>query len=153
MDADQAVNGISSARAAVGQRLESFALMGWLFSGFAALGLFLAGLGIYGVIAGLVVRRTSEIGLRMALGAQIRDVLWLVLGKGLRLALLGTAVGLAGALGIARLLASVSPELGPKDPFTLIGVAGLLVGVAMFACWLPARRAARVDPLIALRAD
>jgi predicted permease len=153
LDADQAVNGISSARSAVGQQLGSFALMGGLFSGFAALGLMLAGLGIYGVIAGFVVRRTNEIGLRMALGAQLGDVLWLVLGKGLRLALLGMGVGLIGAFGIGRLLASVSPELGPKDPFTFVGVAVLLVGVAMFACWLPARRAALVDPMIALRSE
>jgi ABC-type antimicrobial peptide transport system permease subunit len=89
----------------------------------------------------------------MALGAQLGDVLWLVLGKGLRLALLGLCVGLVGAFGIGRLLASLTPELAPKDPLTFIGVAGLLVGVAMFACWLPARRAARVDPMIALRAE
>jgi predicted permease len=153
LDADQAANGISSARSAIGQRLGSFAIMGGLFSGFAALGLLLAALGIYGVIAGFVVRRTNEIGLRMALGAQLGDVLWLVLGKGLRLALLGVCVGLVGAFGIGRLLASLTPELAPKDPLTFIGVAGLLVGVAMFACWLPARRAARVDPMIALRAE
>jgi putative ABC transport system permease protein len=153
VDPDQAVNGIGPARAAVGRTLESFALVGRLFSGFAGLGLLLAGLGIYGVIAGSVVRRTNEIGLRMALGAQLRDVLWLVLGKGLQLALLGMAIGLMGAFGIGRVLVSVSPELRANDPFTLVGVSLLLVGVSLLACWLPARRAARVDPIIALRAE
>lgn len=153
LDPDQAVNGIGSARDAVGRTLESFLLIGRLFSGFAGLGLLLAGLGIYGLIAGFVVRRTNEFGLRMALGAQLRDILWLVLGKGLRLALLGIALGLIGAFGVGRVLASVSPALRAQDPFTFLAVSLLLVGVAMLACWLPARRAARVDPIVALRAE
>lgn len=89
----------------------------------------------------------------MALGAQLSDVLWLVVGKGLRLSLLGTMIGMIGAFGISRLLASVSRELASEDPFIFVLVAALLVAVALIACWLPARRAARVDPLVALRSE
>jgi putative ABC transport system permease protein len=153
LDPDQAVNGISSARAALGRTLGNFALVGHLLTGFAVVGLILAGLGIYGVITGFVVSRTNEIGVRMALGAQVGKVLWLVLGKGLRLALLGMAIGLIAALVIARLLASISPELETKDPITMVGVVALLLGVVILACWLPARRAARLDPINALRAE
>jgi ABC-type antimicrobial peptide transport system permease subunit len=113
----------------------------------------LAALGIYGVISGFVVRRTGEIGVRMALGAQLRNVLWLVIGKGLRLSLIGTAIGLIGAWGISRLLASVLPELPDSDPSVLGIVAVLLVAVTILACWLPARRAARIDPMVALRSE
>ncbi len=105
------------------------------------------------MISGFVVRRTGEIGVRMALGAQLRDVLWLVLGKGLRLSLAGTALGLIGAFGMTRLLAAALPELPPSNPMVVLAVATLLVATSLIACWLPARRAARVDPIVALRSE
>jgi putative ABC transport system permease protein len=89
----------------------------------------------------------------MALGAQVRQILQLVLGQSLRLSLLGAAFGLAGAYAVARLLTSIMPALPSADPSTAVGVTLLLIGVALVACWLPARRAARVDPITALRAE
>jgi predicted permease len=151
LDPDQPVGDPGPARADVGKTLDNWAVGGRLLSIFALLGLSLAGLGIYGVISGFVVRRTGEIGVRMALGAQLRDVLWLVVGKGLRLAVVGTAIGLLGAFGITRLLASVLPELPATDPLVILFVAALLLTVAIVACWVPARRAAKVDPMVALR--
>jgi ABC-type antimicrobial peptide transport system permease subunit len=124
-----------------------------MLGSFAILGLFLAALGIYGVVANSVAQRTNEIGVRVALGAQVRDVLWLVIGRGLRLTMVGLAVGSVGAFGLARVLASVSPELKSNDPFTFVFVAGLLVLVAVLACWIPARRATRIDPMEALRCE
>ena len=105
------------------------------------------------VISGFVVRRTGEIGVRMALGAQLRDVQWLVLSRGLRLSLIGTALGLFGAFGISRLLGAALPELPAPDPLVILCVAALLVAISGFACWMPARRAARVDPIVALRSE
>jgi ABC-type antimicrobial peptide transport system permease subunit len=113
----------------------------------------LSALGVYGLFSGFVVQRTREIGVRMALGAQTRQVLWLVLTKGLRLALLGALVGVAGALLVAPLLTSIASELPAHDPGAVIFLALLLVGVALFACWLPARRAAALDPMVAVRAE
>jgi ABC-type antimicrobial peptide transport system permease subunit len=124
-----------------------------LLSIFAVLGLSLAALGIYGVISRFVVGRTSEIGVRMALGAQIRDVSRMVMGKGLRLSLVGTAIGLIGAWGLRRLLMAVLPELPPGNPVLLVLVALWLVAITLFACWIPARRAAKVDPVVALRTE
>jgi putative ABC transport system permease protein len=115
------------------------------------LALILACMGIYGVMAYSVAQRTSEIGVRMALGAQTGDVLGLVLGEGLRLALLGATIGLAGSFFAARLLSGMLFGVAPSDPFTFASVAVVLVAVAMAACYIPARRATRVDPLVALR--
>jgi len=153
VDPDQPVGDPGPVRADVARSLDNWAVGGRLLSIFALLGLSLAALGIYGVISGFVVRRSGEIGVRMALGAQLRNVLWLVIGKGLRLALIGTAIGLIGAWGISRLLASVLPELPDSDPSVLGIVAVLLVAVTILACWLPARRAARIDPMEALRSE
>lgn len=153
VDPDQPVGDPGPVRADVGRSLDNFAVGGRLLSVFALLGLLLAGLGIYGVISGFVVQRTGEIGVRMALGAQLRDVLWLVVGKGLQLSVVGTAIGLIGAFGITRLLASVLPELPANDPLVILFVAVLLMAITLVACWLPARRAARVDPMVALRAE
>ncbi len=151
LDPDLPVGEAGTALAEVGRSFDNLAVGGKIFGGFALLGLLLAGLGIYGVIAGFVARRTHEIGVRMALGAQISSVLGLVVGKGLRLSILGLAIGLLGAFGVARLLASVAPDLPGADPANLIFPAATLLLVALLACWLPARRAARVDPLVALR--
>ena len=120
---------------------------------FALLGLFLAVLGLYGVITRLVAQRTPEIGLRIALGAQPGDVVALILRTGVRLTLFGTGIGLVGAFGLAYLLRKVLPEMPPQGPGAIIAVTLLLAGVALLASWLPARRAAKVDPLDALRAE
>jgi predicted permease len=153
VDPDQPVGQPGPARAEVGSTLEKWAVAGKLLSSFALLGLSLAALGVYGVISGFVARCTGEIGVRMALGAQIASVLWLVVGKGLSLSLIGTAIGLIGALGLARLLASVLPGLPPPDAWVLLAVAACLVVTTLIACWVPARRAAKVDPMVALRTE
>ncbi len=123
---------------------------------FALTALLLAGLGIYGVISYMVSERTHEIGIRIALGAERRSIVRMVLRQGLGLAIAGAAVGLIGALIVSQLMAGllygVRPtEVRPTDPMTFAGVTGLLLGVAVLACYLPARRALRVDPLVALR--
>jgi putative ABC transport system permease protein len=117
---------------------------------FAVTALFLAGLGIYGVISYMVSERTHEIGIRIALGADRKNILQMVLRQGLGLAITGAAVGLAGALIVSRLMAGLLYGVRPTDPLTFAGVALLLIGVALLACYIPARRALRVDPLVAL---
>jgi len=118
---------------------------------FALTALLLAGLGIYGVISYIVSERTHEIGIRLALGAQRRNILRMVLRQGLRLAIAGAAVGLGCALIVSHLMAGLLYGVRPTDPLTFAGVALLLIGVALLACYIPARRAIRVDPLVALR--
>jgi putative ABC transport system permease protein len=118
---------------------------------FASLALVLTMVGIYGVIAYFVSQRTREVGIRMALGAAPSDVFRLVLGQGVVMILIGLALGLAGSLLLTRYLASLLYGIHPADPPTMICVAVLLVFVALAACYLPARRAATVDPLVALR--
>jgi putative ABC transport system permease protein len=114
-------------------------------------GLLLAAIGVYGVASYSVVQRTGEIGIRMALGAQRRDVLWLVLSKGLGLSLIGALLGLGGAWAVARLLAAAVPALPTRDPITFLGVTLALMCAALLACYIPARRATRVNPMVALR--
>lgn len=118
---------------------------------FAGLALVLAAVGVYGVMNYLVSRRTNEIGLRMALGAQPRDIWQLIVGRGAKLAVAGVAIGIIGSLALARLLASLLFEVRASDPVTFAAVALLLMGVALLACYFPARRAMRADPMIALR--
>jgi len=124
-----------------------------LLGGFGVLALLLAALGIYGVLAYSVSRRTREIGVRLALGAQIGDVLALVLRQGIGLAGAGLVLGLAGAFGATRLLRGFLHEVQPLDPLTFVTVVTLLTLVVLLACWLPARRATRVDPMVALRSE
>jgi putative ABC transport system permease protein len=120
---------------------------------FAALAVALAGVGIYGMVAYRVNQRTREIGVYMALGAQHRDVLRLVMEDGVKLGLLGIVLGLAGAIALTRLMVSLLFEVKPTDPATLIGVALLLAAVAMLACYIPARRALSIHPMTALRRE
>jgi putative ABC transport system permease protein len=118
---------------------------------FALIALLLAGLGIYGVISYMVNERRHEIGIRLALGAQPRNILAIIFRQGLGMALAGSVIGLAGALVVSHLMAGVLYGVRPADPLTFAGVALLLIGVALFACYLPARRAMAVDPIVALR--
>jgi predicted permease len=137
---------------------ENLALAYWgprvaagMASTFGMLALVLATMGLYSVMTYAVSQRTREIGLRMALGAQVRDVLRLVISQGMRMALLGIGLGLAGAFVLTRVLVSLLLGIGATDAVTFIGVAVLLVAIALLACYIPARRAARVNPLVALR--
>jgi putative ABC transport system permease protein len=124
-----------------------------LLAGFAALAVILAAVGIYGVLSYTVGQRTREIGVRMALGARRGDVLRMVLGSGLRLTLLGVVVGAVGAAVAGRALGRLLYGITPTDPVTFGAVALLLTVIATIACYLPARRATRVDPMVALRAE
>jgi predicted lysophospholipase L1 biosynthesis ABC-type transport system permease subunit len=118
-----------------------------------ALALLLASMGLYGVMSFVVTQRTREIGVRIALGAQSGDVVRLFLKEGLRLTVIGLSVGLAGGVVISRLLAAVLVDLSPLDPLAFGGVSIVLTLVALLACWVPARRATRVEPLMALRCE
>ena len=118
---------------------------------FGVLALVLAIIGLYSVMTYAVSQRTREIGIRMALGAQVRDMLRLIVSQGMRMVMIGIVLGLAGAFALTRALGSLLLGVGTTDSVTFVGVAGLLIAVALMACYLPARRAARVDPLVALR--
>jgi ABC-type antimicrobial peptide transport system permease subunit len=118
---------------------------------FALLALLLASIGIYGVLSYMVGQRTREIGVRLALGAQRLDVLRMVLKDGARMTLVGVVVGVVGAMGLTRLMASMLFGVRPTDPLTFIAVTSLLCAIAMLACYVPARRAMKVDPMEALR--
>ena len=124
-----------------------------LLAVFASLALTLAGIGIYGIVAYSVTERTHEIGVRLALGAQRRDVVTMIVAQGMVLTLIGTAVGVVSALLLTRLMSSLLFGVSAADPVTFAAIPVLLAAVAFVACSVPARRATRVDPLVALRAE
>jgi putative ABC transport system permease protein len=153
IDRDQAIAGIRTVRQLLAQREANRWFTTLLLGLFAAVALVLAVIGIYGVIAYATAQRTQEIGIRLALGADQRSVLRLVLAGGLRIAAIGLALGLAGALALTRVLSGLLFGVGARDPVTFVGVPIVLLFVVLAACWVPARRAMRIDPLIALRAE
>jgi len=120
---------------------------------FSAIALLLSAAGIYGVTAYSVTQRTQELGIRLALGAQVSDVLKMILGQGMTVIAIGLVIGLAAAFGLMRLMRSLLFGVGENDPLTFVAITLVLAGVALLACFIPARRAAKVDPLIALRAE
>jgi putative ABC transport system permease protein len=151
VDKDQPITRVATMESLLAETAAArrFALI--LFQAFGLVALALAAVGIYGVLSGGVAERTREIGIRIALGAQLRDVSRLVIGQGLRLAMIGIAVGLAGAFAVTRMMSSLLFGVSATDPLTFALVASLLTGVALLASYIPARRAARVDPMVALR--
>jgi predicted permease len=153
LDADLPVAGVRTLAAVVDQTLALRQLMLWLFAFFALAALLLAGVGLYGVIAYAVSQRTREFGIRAALGASPGNLIGLVLRRGLLLAVGGLAIGGLAALSLTRLLGQLLYGISPDDPLTFAAVALLLLAVALVASWLPAQRAAKVDPLVALRAE
>jgi predicted permease len=153
LDPDQAIYRIDTVRHEAARSLRSIDAAGYALLGFAVIGLLLAALGLYGVISNAVVQRTNEIGVRLALGAQLRDILALILGQGLRLTAIGTALGLLGAFFITRLLRTISPEMGAPAPLLVASITALIVTLSLLAAYLPARRATRVSAMTALRTE
>lgn len=151
VDHDQPIYNVSTMDAMISSAVAPRRLNLVLLGAFALVALTLAAVGIYGVMANLVTQRTGEIGLRMALGAQPRDVLRLFVGKGLRLATMGVAVGLGASLALARLMETLLYGVSASDPITFAAITALLLSVALLACFVPARRASKVDPMVALR--
>jgi ABC-type antimicrobial peptide transport system permease subunit len=123
----------------------------WLVAVFGFLAMLLAAIGVYGVISRGVAQQTRELGVRIALGAQPADVLRLVLWNGLKIVAIGLSIGLAASLAATRVMSSLLYDVSATDPLTFAAVGALLIAVALAACWIPARRATRVDPLVALR--
>jgi putative ABC transport system permease protein len=153
VDRDQASTRIQTAEEALNNSLAEPRLYTVLLGVFAALALGLASVGIYGVMSYTVTERTREIGVRMALGAQAGNVLKLVIGQGMVLALIGVAIGSAGAVALTRLMSGLLFGVSATDPMTFVVIALLLSVVALLACYIPARRAAKVDPMVALRGE
>jgi putative ABC transport system permease protein len=153
LDKDLPIFNVKTMEDVVAASIGSRRLSMLLLSVFAGMALLLAAIGIYGVMAYTVTQRTQDIGIRMALGAQAGDVLRMVVGQGMMLALIGIGVGLAGAWGLTRLIANLLFGVHATDPITFAAISLLLAFVALLACYLPARRAARVNPIEALRAE
>jgi putative ABC transport system permease protein len=151
IDRDQPVATIQTMEEVVSNSISNQRFTLLLLGLFAAVALVLAAIGIYSVMAYTVTQRTGEIGLRMALGAQTRDVMKLVVGQGMTTALIGVAVGVGGAFALTRLMTSLLFSITATDPITFVAIPVILTGVALAACFVPARRAARVDPMVALR--
>jgi ABC-type antimicrobial peptide transport system permease subunit len=153
LDADLPVRRLESAQARITRANYQEGVLSSVLSSLAVLGLGLASLGVYGVIARTVAQRTGEFGIRLALGAQAGDIIRLVLTSGAKLALIGSALGLLGAFGISRLMAALFPGMHSNSVPVLTGATLLLMVVALIACYIPARYASRISPTEALRAE
>lgn len=153
IEPDLAITQLSTAHEVLDSYLSGFSLVRRTLAFLAGLGLLLSAVGIYGVIANLTAERTQEVGVRMALGAQHGDVIWLFLRNGILLAVLGTVIGLGLSFALLQILAKSLALVPGNDPWTVVALAVVLSGTALLACWLPARRATKVDPVVALRAD
>jgi putative ABC transport system permease protein len=153
LDPDQPITNIGPMKDLFDARLSSRRFNMLLFGVFAGSALLLASIGIYGVISYSVAQRVNEIGIRIALGAKQRDVLWLIIGQGMGLALAGLGIGLTASSGLTRLIKSLLYGVSASDPVTLTAVSTLLALTALLACYLPARKATRIDPLAALRRE
>jgi putative ABC transport system permease protein len=151
LDPDQVPTAVMSMEEVMKDSIQTRRFSMFVLGAFATLALVLAAVGIYGVMSYVVAQRTHEIGIRMALGAPARNVLGMIVGNGLRLAMIGILLGAVGALGLTRLLKSLLFGVVPTDVPTFVVVALGLVFVALVACYLPARRATKIDPLVALR--
>jgi putative ABC transport system permease protein len=150
---DLALNYLATIDEDTANTFSYFAFLRRILVQIAVLGLLLSGIGIYGVVANLASERTKEIGIRMALGAQPRGILWLFVRNGLILACAGAVLGLVGAFALIATLGRILPALPGKDPWATVGAAIALVAVAIIACWLPAQRATKVSPMEALRTE
>jgi putative ABC transport system permease protein len=150
IDPNQPISNVSTLEQIISDSIGQPRLNMMLMALFGALALILAAVGIYGLLSYAVTQRTREMGIRMALGAQVSDVLGLVLKQGMTLALIGEAIGLAGAFALTRLIRGLLFGVTPTDATTFIAVVGVLTTIALLACYLPARRATKVDPLKAL---
>ena len=153
LDDDQPIQNIVTMEQLVAETLAERRFYTLVLSSFSTLAMILAAVGVYGLLSFTVSRQTHEIGVRMALGANQRDVLRMVAGHGLRLSVLGVAIGIAAAIALTRLLATWLYAVSPTDPLTYAGVSLLMVAAALLACFLPTRRATRVDPMVTLRTD
>jgi predicted permease len=153
LDPELPVRDLQPAETTIAKANVQWQIVGTILSFLAVLGLGLASLGMYGVIARTVAQRTGEFGIRIALGAQVRDIIQLVLASGAKLAFVGAALGLIGAFGIARLITSLFPNMQTNSVAVLAGVTLALVAIALFACYMPARNASRISPTEALRAE
>jgi putative ABC transport system permease protein len=151
VDKDQPISDIMTMDQRLAKSVASSRFVMLLLSTVSILALSLAAVGIYGVMAYLVTERTQEIGVRMALGAQKRDVLKLVVGKGMALAVIGTVIGLVASFAFTRVMRSLLFEVTPTDWLTFVTASIVLLTVALLACYIPARRATKLDPLVALR--
>jgi putative ABC transport system permease protein len=151
IDADQPVYDVATMETRLSDWLAPRRFNAFLVGLFAALALALAAVGVYVLMSYSVAERTQEFGIRLALGARPQEVLSGVVGRGLKLTLVGVAIGIAGALALTRFLASLLYGVKPTDPLTFIAVSIILIAVGLAACYFPARRASKVDPMVALR--
>jgi ABC-type antimicrobial peptide transport system permease subunit len=151
LDQDLPLSEVRTLAGAIERNRWFLVVFGTLFSVFGFIGMLMASVGIYAVIAQATSRRTQEIGVRMALGATSGKILILILGRGMRQLVIGLGLGLIAAIPAVKLLANVGGRISPTDPLAFAIIVAILIAVGVFACWLPARRAAALDPVKAIR--